>query len=132
MIVLAIIGILAAIAFPMYRVQVYKAKLTEVTNSMSSVASAVATHYNEYRGWPADNADAAAIGSNLGIYVPNNRADWSTGGTPTTIQATIKNISVDNPTLDGCTLQLVANTTADSAVSWSWSGNIPAFYMPMK
>ena len=37
LIVIAIIGILAAIAIPMYRTQTIKAKLTEVTNGMSNV-----------------------------------------------------------------------------------------------
>jgi prepilin-type N-terminal cleavage/methylation domain-containing protein len=43
LIVIAIIGILASIAVPMYRARTVKAKLTEVTNSMSHVASAMAS-----------------------------------------------------------------------------------------
>jgi type IV pilus assembly protein PilA len=132
MIVIAIIGILSSIAIPMYRGQVFKAKLVEVTNSMSSVATAVVTFYHENRVWPADNVDAAAIGSNLGIYVPDIRSDWSTGGIPTTIQATIKNISANNPTLDGCTLQLIASTIVGGSISWTWAGDLPATYMPKK
>ncbi len=45
LIVIAIIGILAAIAIPMYKAQTIKARLTEVTNSISHVASAVAAYY---------------------------------------------------------------------------------------
>ena len=41
LIVIAIIGILASIAIPIYRAQTVKAKLTEVTNSMSHMASGV-------------------------------------------------------------------------------------------
>ena len=52
LIVIAIIGILAAIAIPMYRTQTIKAKLTEVTNSMSNVASAVAAYYQENSSFP--------------------------------------------------------------------------------
>src|SRR4030043_151178 len=53
LIVIAIIGILAAIAIPMYRAQTLRAKLSEVTNSMSAVATAVATYYQENNMWPA-------------------------------------------------------------------------------
>ena len=132
MIVIAIIGILASIAFPMYRGQVFKAKLVEVTNSMSSVATAVVTYYHENQVWPTNNVNAAAIGSNLGVYVADIRADWSTGGNPTTIQTTIKNISANNPTLDGCTLQLLASTGGNGAISWTWAGNLPTAYIPNK
>ena len=52
LIVIAIIGILAAIAIPMYKTQTIKAKLTEVTNGMSNVASAVAAYMQETGGWP--------------------------------------------------------------------------------
>ena len=54
LIVIAIIGILAAIAIPMYRTQTIKAKMTEVTNGMSNVASAVAAYYQESQpgSWP--------------------------------------------------------------------------------
>ena len=47
LIVIAIIGILAAIAIPMYRAQTIKAKLSEVTNGMSNVASAIAAYFQE-------------------------------------------------------------------------------------
>ena len=52
LIVIAIIGILAAIAIPMYKTQTIKAKMTEVTNAMSNVASAVAAYMQEGNGWP--------------------------------------------------------------------------------
>ena len=47
LIVIAIIGILAAIAIPMYRAQTIKAKMTEVTNAMSNVASALGAYHQE-------------------------------------------------------------------------------------
>ena len=52
LIVIAIIGILAAIAIPMYRTQTIKAKLTECTNGMSNVASAMSAYYQENEQWP--------------------------------------------------------------------------------
>src|SRR4030066_2224876 len=66
LIVIAIIGILAAIAIPMYKTQTIKAKMTEVTNGMSNVASAVAAYMQETGGWPSATS-AALIQSSLGV-----------------------------------------------------------------
>ena len=61
LIVIAIIGILAAIAIPMYKAQTIKAKLTEVTNSMSATASAVGAYYMDNVRFPA--GDINTIGT---------------------------------------------------------------------
>ena len=66
LIVIAIIGILAAIAIPMYKTQTIKAKMTEVTNGMSNVASAVAAYMQETGGWPTAGTKAL-IQSSLGV-----------------------------------------------------------------
>ena len=70
LIVIAIIGILAAIAIPMYRTQTIKAKMTEVTNAMSNVASAVAAYMQEGNGWPTATTKAL-IQSSLGVATGN-------------------------------------------------------------
>ena len=70
MIVIAIIGILAAIAIPMYRAQTCKAKLTEVTNAMSHCASALSAYYNETGDFTNSLGNAAAIQSTLGVSLP--------------------------------------------------------------
>ena len=130
LIVIAIVGILSAIANPIYRAQMLKARLTEGTHSMNAVAGAIGTYYQEHNVWPVNNADATAIGANLEVYVPGNRATWSTGGSPTTIRATIQNISVSDPAIDGTTIELIASTAAGGAISWSWTGTIPASFRP--
>ena len=68
LIVIAIIGILAAIAIPMYKTQTIKARLTEVTNAMSNVASAVAAYRQESEGtsWP-NCPSIVEIQSSLGV-----------------------------------------------------------------
>jgi prepilin-type N-terminal cleavage/methylation domain-containing protein len=67
MIVIAIIGILAAIAIPMYRTQTCKAKLTEVTNAMSAVASAISAYYNEKGELPANINNQTRLLNSLGV-----------------------------------------------------------------
>ncbi|MEM3036343.1 MAG: pilin [Thermoplasmata archaeon] len=119
----------------MYRAQTLKAKLSEVTNSMSSIATAVATYYQENNSWPATYANANDIGTNLGVYVPTNRATFSTGPGSSggyVITATIQNISASNPQLDGDTITLTATTSAGGAITWEWGGTIDTAYLPKK
>src|SRR5512139_1994416 len=66
LIVIAIIGILAAIAIPMYKTQTIKAKMTEVTNGMSNIGSAVAAYMQETNSWPSA-PDKLRIQSSLGV-----------------------------------------------------------------
>lgn len=141
LIVIAIIGILAAIAIPMYRAQTIKARLTEVTNSVSHVASAVAAYYQENSGtattWP--NCDSiTTIGSSLGVFVPTRRISAMVATTVDAsnfnIEATIQNISTANPTIDTRIMQMHGTVGADGAIVWSWNpgaaNSIDMAYMP--
>ena len=141
LIVIAIIGILAAIAIPMYKAQTIKARLTEVTNSISHVASAVAAYYQENTSiWP-DCADKTIIGTSLGVYVPPNRISLmsaqplnGTTGLTFSIMATIQNISSNNPSIDGQCL-VMSGDTSSGAIVWTWGGtgnNLDAAYMPKR
>ena len=141
LIVIAIIGILAAIAIPMYRAQTIKARLTEVTNSISHVASAVAAYYQENSGtattWP-DCPSLATISSSLGVFVPTRRISGMVATTVDAsnfnIEATVTGISVSNPTIDTRIMQMHGQVGVDGAIVWSWNpgaGNsIDTAYMP--
>ena len=136
LIVIAIIGILAAIAIPMYRTQTIKAKMTEVTNAMSNVASAVAAYHQEAidgggTGWP-DCGSTAEVQSSLGVSlgaltrVSKMAVDATTG----VITGTITNI--DKPTVDGSTLLLSPVQNSDGSILWQWSGPVPAAFVPKR
>jgi type IV pilus assembly protein PilA len=141
LIVIAIIGILAAIAIPMYRAQTIKARLTEVTNSISHVASAVGASYQENTSiWPACN-NIGEIQQSLGVFVPTNRIATmtalpasGTNGTDFAITVQIQNISASNPTIDGDTLIMYGETSTSGAIVWSWStaSGLDAAYMPKR
>jgi len=135
LIVIAIIGILAAIAIPMYRSQTVKAKMTEVTNAMSYVATAVAAHYQETGQWPIDCASIGAIQNTLGVSLPSGRmssASAAAGGTGYVITATMQAISPSNPTIDTRTLTLTASTGGTGAITWDWGGTVDAAFIPKK
>jgi prepilin-type N-terminal cleavage/methylation domain-containing protein len=128
LIVIAIIGILAAIAIPMYRAQTIKARLTEVTNSVSHVASAVAAYYQENSGtaitWP-NCPDITSVENSLGVFVPQRRIQLmhatAIDANNFTINATITNISPATPTIDGRVMEMHGTVGGDGAITWSWT-----------
>jgi type IV pilus assembly protein PilA len=134
LIVIAIIGILAAIAIPMYKTQTIKAKMTELTNGMSNVASAVAAFYQENNYFPTAN-DKTNIRNSLGVAseaLTRATAMNVVGGASAAIHATVGGIDT---TVDNKELVLVGWTdTADQSIHWSWSGSadMPPAYIPKR
>jgi type IV pilus assembly protein PilA len=137
LIVIAIIGILASIAVPMYRAQTVKAKLTEVTNSMSHMASGLAAYYQDEGTFPGTAftgvTAASAIKSTLGVAVPVFPAgryisaiEVSGGGGVITFTAT----NTGESTVDGSTYILSPVVSTDGAINWIWGGTIPYAYRP--
>jgi len=124
LIVIAIIGILAAIAIPMYNAQTIKAKLTEVTNSMSNIASAVAAYYQDQNQFPTVAIPVDMIKSSLGVSLPDwlstaRFSDMNVAGATGLITATITRINND---VNGRTLVLSPTTTINGAIEWTWDG----------
>jgi type IV pilus assembly protein PilA len=134
LIVIAIIGILAAVAIPMYKQQVIKARLAEVTNAMRYIGTALGNYKQEFSllgvAWP-NCPDAAAIQNTLGVglgavsRITAAHIDPATG----TIQAILANI---DSAVDGQTLSLVPTEDPDGSISWQWIGTLPTAYMPKK
>jgi type IV pilus assembly protein PilA len=61
MIVVAIIGILAAIAIPAYQDYTIRSQVTEGLNLAGAVKAAVAETYADKGVWPADNQEAGIV-----------------------------------------------------------------------
>ncbi len=134
LIVIAIIGILAAIAIPMYKTQTIKAKMTEITNGMSNVASAVAAFYQENNYFPTAN-DKTNIRNSLGVSTDSlTRASSMkvVGGPSAQIWSVVGSIDT---TVDTKDLILIGTTQAsDQSISWTWSSSngMPPAYIPKR
>jgi type IV pilus assembly protein PilA len=134
LIVIAIIGILAAIAIPMYKAQTIKAKLTEVTQAMSATASAVGAYYMDNNTYPPRAlTGVAALVNTLGVAIAdataNARIQQANVATDGVITFTITGIDALVNNLD---LVMTPSTTTEGAIIWSWSGTVPAAYIPKK
>ena len=125
LIVIAIIGILAAVAIPAYTGYTRKAKVQEVIHSMGAVKTAIMAYYTE-TGVGATATDVAAIYKDLGVDVPSKYATMKVTSGVITATFTTK-IGGDVPS--GGTIILTPDSDYKNW-TWSKSDNMPSAYMP--
>jgi type IV pilus assembly protein PilA len=110
LIVVAIIGILAAIAIPAYSGYTTKAKVAGVVHAIGAVKTSIAAYHTEAGGATVPvAATAAVIGATFGVAPP-------------TVYALFDDIVAGANTI---------TLTPDTAFSrWTWGGTIPVAYQP--
>ncbi|HRV34802.1 MAG TPA: prepilin-type N-terminal cleavage/methylation domain-containing protein [Desulfomonilia bacterium] len=130
MIVVAIIGILAAVAIPAYGNYTRKAKVTEVTNAMGAVANACIEYYQDQGTYPSLTT-LAMIESSMGMTIPSTYVSSAAVVATNTAGAehavlTVTFNDVIHSTFSGRTL------TMDFAQGRraSWGGTVQATYIP--
>ena len=118
MIVVAIIGILAAVAIPAYQDYIARAQVSEAVSLTASGKTPMAEYYSDKGLWPATASDV--MGTVSGKYV--SAITISTGASVTTstleLTATMKGSGV-NSALISKTLIL---SRADGGKSWTCTG----------
>jgi type IV pilus assembly protein PilA len=109
MIVVAIIGILAAIAIPAYQNYTIRAQVTEGLNLADGWKTAIAEYYANYGTWPSQ-ASLAGTSTTSSKYVSSI--------TVTTGVVTITYGNQVNQKVSGSTLSLAPWTDANNDVIW--------------
>ncbi len=131
LIVIAIIGILAAVAMPLFKMYVIRARLTEAENALANVKSAVSAYHHDTESWPiclTINEVRNSLGVGLGSVDRIFGISIDTNGV---ITATLQNI---DPTVNGRDLILRPGLKMDGSVSWMWdcSPGFPTHLIPRR
>ena len=125
MIVVAIIGILAAVAIPAYQDYIARSQVSEAVSLTAGGKTPLAEYFNDKGFWPAKASDV--MGNLAGKYV----SIITLGGAANTlgtisVEARVKNASVNSAITEG-TLIL----TSSDAKQWSCtSGNLGPKFRP--
>ena len=128
--VIAIIGILAAVALPLYQGHAVMAKLSEIENAMATVASGVTAYYYEGNSWP-NCPSVSEVRNSLGVALGSvtRISAISVSNVDGVITATVGNI---HPMVDNKRLTLTPSITGDSSITWNWgwSADFPLQFRP--
>ena len=116
--VIAIVGILAAVALPLYKGHTIMAKLSEVENAMATVASGVTSYYYDENSWPSCPS-ISEVRNSLGVALGSvtRMSSISVSNANGAITATVGNI---DPMVDNKTLTLTPSVESDSSITWNW------------
>ncbi|WP_343682028.1 pilin [Acinetobacter baylyi] len=125
MIVVAIIGILAAIAIPAYQNYIARSQMSEALTLASAQKGAVAEYYGDKGAWPTTNALA---GIATAAQITGNYVDNVAIGNDGVITATMKANGI-NSNIEGKTLKLTP-TDKTGSISWACESNAAQKYLP--
>jgi type IV pilus assembly protein PilA len=119
MIVVAIIGILAAIAIPAYQDYTIRSQVTEGLNLAGAVKAAVAETYAQKGKWPADNLEAGMTKDGTTELVPSGKYVKEIHVSNGTINITFGGQANANITgASGNTLSIVPKVSENDDVIW--------------
>lgn len=119
MIVIAIIGILAAIALPAYQDYTKRSRVSEGLSLAGGAKSALTEYYASNNEWPADNAAAGIATSITGNAVKSVVASRSATGAAGKGLITV---TFNNKVTDGATLIMEGEGNDAGSVKWTCTG----------
>ncbi len=124
MIVVAIIGILAAVALPAYQDYTVRAKVSEVVLAASGGKTAIAEAFQTLGHMPAVNS--AGITAQSSPYV--QKVEYTTNATNVGILTATA--STKEPKIQNSTVVLTGTADSTGVVTWVCTGTILAKYLP--
>jgi len=128
MIVVAIIGILAAIAIPQYKQYTGRSQAAEAITLFSGVKTALGEYYNENGSWPNASGDA---NTEVGMSAPTEISGTYVGSVTATDDGTgVVNVLFDNGVHDTLTMTF---TPTDNTGTIEWvcsSADIQPEFLP--
>ena len=125
MIVVAIIGILAAVAIPAYQDYIARSQVSEAVSLTAGGKTPLAEYYADKGIWPSTANDV--MGNTAGKYVSNiTITTGNTVSSTVTLSASMKDSGV-NSNITGKTLSL---TSVDGKQWTCTAGNIDSKYRP--
>lgn len=133
LIVIAIIGILAAIALPAYMDYTRKARFTEVTNTIGAVKTACIALASESSNGFAACADAtlgADVTARFGVSLPPKVSAMTVTEAAGAVTITTTVTGIDATNVDGKTLVLAKAAADGSPWLWDAASTVPAKYIP--
>ena len=114
MIVVAIIGILAAIAIPQYQDYVARSQVSEAVQLMGGAKTAIEEQVSQTGAFPADAAALTALGvKTSGSYVASMDATPGTNPGAGTVTATMAGVGSVSSEIAGETVSFTRSTTGE-------------------
>ena len=133
MIVVAIIGILAAIAIPAYQDYTIRAQVSEGLSLASGAKSSISEYYQHHGGWPTGNSTAGISASTdiVGNYVTQVAISENSTSGVSIVTVTYGRDANENIVQKTLTLSPTSNTGSISWTCASGSSNgVLAKYLP--
>jgi type IV pilus assembly protein PilA len=127
MIVVAIIGILAAVAIPAYQDYIARAQVSEAVTLTGAGKVPLTEYFNDKGFWPPDADQVMRTLSGRYVSIITMTAGMSSTALAMTLQAKMKSAGVNSNLIDK-TLELA---TADGGKTWTCTGgDIDSRYRP--
>ena len=123
MIVVAIIGILAAIALPAYSDYTKRAKVSEIILAASSARTTVAENV-------ASNATTTTMPTSVAVSSSTSKYVASVAYASGVITATASTGGTGDTDIDGKTITLTGSIVGTNQVSWVCAGTVVAKFRP--
>lgn len=125
MIVVAIVGILAAVGLPAYQDYTTRAKLTEAISLVQGAKTSISEIYQQTGSYPADNA-AAQMGAAAAFVTDEITTITNASGTVTVVLKAFGGIDAADE------LIFTPSETAGVGITWACTtgGTIEAKYLP--